>query len=254
MATTDGGAAAVATVSERFAKPPEETTVHEAIRRIIAEMPAVPKSHENKQQGFRFRSIDDAIAALRPLLAKHGVHYAPLVEERIAESRETARGGTLWTVHLRVRVVVWGPGGDSIEAVTWGEGTDSGDKATGKALTAALKQAIFALFAVGDRTDDPDASSAPPTRARKRAAGPEEKPGKATRAQAARLANLCKELGIDPKEWLARRDVGTFVGEVDEADAEALIEEAAEEVRGANAREPKPEAPEAPEVPEDEQW
>ena len=125
-----------------------EPTIYMQIARILADLPAIGKNQRNQQQGFSFRGIDDVLDALNPLLAKHGVFFVPTVLERQESARQTRNGGTMWVVDLHVQYTFYGPSGDSIVASGWGEGTDSGDKATQKAMTGAMKYVLFQVFAI----------------------------------------------------------------------------------------------------------
>lgn len=118
------------------------------IAAILAELPAIGKNQRNQQQGFNFRGIDDVLNALNPVLAKHGVFYVPDVIKRVAETRQTQRGGAMNVVHLHVRYTFHAEDGSSVSGSAWGEGTDSGDKATSKAMTMAMKYVLFQVFAI----------------------------------------------------------------------------------------------------------
>lgn len=142
--------------------PERVPTIHELMGRVLGDLPAIGKNQRNQQQGFNFRGIDDVLNALNPLLAKHGVFYMPDVIERISEERATRNGGVMYVVHLHVRYRFFGPAGDYIEASGWGEGTDSGDKATNKAMTGAMKYVLFQTFAISTEEaseNDSDAHS-----------------------------------------------------------------------------------------------
>lgn len=124
-------------------------TVHTAVGRVLAALPAIGKNQRNAQQGFNFRGIDDVLNALNPLLSEHGVIIVPhRVIERTAGQRTTAKGGVMYEVGLHVQYRIYGPAGDYIEAEAWGEGTDSGDKATPKAMTGAYKYMLFEAFSI----------------------------------------------------------------------------------------------------------
>lgn len=141
--------------------------IHVLMARILGELPAIGKDRVNTQQNFKFRGIDDVMNALNPLLAKHGVFYVPDVVERIDSERATKSGGVMYVVNLHVRYRFYGPNGDHIEASGWGEGTDSGDKATNKAMTGAMKYVLFQAFAISTEEaaendadgDSPEATS-----------------------------------------------------------------------------------------------
>lgn len=137
--------------------------------KVLEELPAIGKNRRNEQQNFMFRGIDDALNALNPVLANHGVFFVPEVVERIDDNRVTAKGGTMYVVHLHVRYRFFGPAGDFVEATAWGEGTDSGDKATSKAMTAAMKSVLFQSFAISvEEQYDPDASTPEPSSPQRR--------------------------------------------------------------------------------------
>lgn len=123
-------------------------TIHEAMGRILAELPAIGKNQRNQSQGFNFRGVDDVLNALNPLLGKYGVYILPNVIDRNTSRRETKGGGVMFEVNLHVKFTFHGPSGDAVVASGWGEGTDSGDKATNKAMTAAYKYVLFQAFAI----------------------------------------------------------------------------------------------------------
>lgn len=124
------------------------SSIHMRMAKIVAEMPAIGKGQRNTQQNFMYRGHDDVMNALNPLLSTHEVFFTPNVRERITAQRTTRQGGIMYEVNLLVEYTFWGPEGDSITASAWGEGTDSGDKATNKAMTMALKNVLAQTFAV----------------------------------------------------------------------------------------------------------
>jgi len=135
-------------------------SIHVLMGRVLAELPAIGKNQKNVQQGFMYRGYDDVLNALNPLLGKHGVFVLPNVIERTEGERATARGGIMYVVNLHVKYRFYGPAGDYVEASAWGEGTDSGDKATNKAMTGALKYILFQAFAIStSENSDGDAST-----------------------------------------------------------------------------------------------
>lgn len=138
--------------------PAEQCSIYVLMGRILAELPAIGKNSVNQQQGFNFRGIDDVLNALNPLLAKYGVFYVPRVLERLPMLRTTKSGGVMYEVNLHVQYTFYGPLGDSVVASAWGEGTDSGDKSTSKAMTGAMKQALFQAFAVSTQETSRDDS------------------------------------------------------------------------------------------------
>jgi hypothetical protein len=144
---------------QQAAEIEEPQSIHVLMGRVLREMPAIGKNQRNDQQKFNFRGIDDVLDALHPLLGRFGVFFVPDVIERRDEVRSAKSGGNIYVVQLHVRYTFYGPLGDSVTASAWGEGTDSGDKATPKAMTGALKYMLFQAFAVASAAvDDGDAS------------------------------------------------------------------------------------------------
>lgn len=134
--------------------------IYESITKIMEEVPAIGKDKVNKQQGFKFRGIDDVMNALQPLLAKYKVFIAPEILEQIREERTTKTGGNLIYSICKIKYKFYAEDGSSIEAVTIGEGMDSGDKATNKAMAIAMKYALFQVFCIPtEEMKDPDSET-----------------------------------------------------------------------------------------------
>jgi len=119
----------------------------------MSEIKSVGKNNTNTQQGYKFRGIDDMINALYPCLVKHEVFMTPKVVKEDREVREVHRSngkvGYDKHVHLQVEYTFHAVDGSSITiGPITSEGLDSGDKATNKALSAALKYALIQTFAI----------------------------------------------------------------------------------------------------------
>jgi hypothetical protein len=141
-------------------EPSEDLTIYQRMVGILSELPAIGKNQRNQSQGYAFRGIDDVLNALNPLLAKWGVFYVPNVLQRTEGLRQTSRGGSMYVVNLHVQYIVFGLKGDYLNCSVWGEGSDSGDKATTKALTSAMKYFLFQSFAIAtDDMEDADRST-----------------------------------------------------------------------------------------------
>jgi hypothetical protein len=108
--------------------------------------------------------VDDAIGALAQPLRDHGVVMTPEVLDFKTEVR-----GRQNAVLMRIAFHFHGPNGDKVTAVTMGEGSDFADKASNKAMSAALKYALIHTFMIpvdskslddGDR-DHPEGQRSP---------------------------------------------------------------------------------------------
>lgn len=134
--------------------------IFESITRIMDEVPAIGKEKVNKQQGFKFRGIDDVMNALQPLLAENKVFIVPEILEQIREERTSQKGGNLIYSICKIKYKFYAEDGTYIEAITIGEGMDSGDKATNKAMAIAMKYALFQVFCIPtEEMKDPDSET-----------------------------------------------------------------------------------------------
>lgn len=132
--------------------------IYGAIAGVMADVGHVAKDKVNKQQGFKFRSIDDVYNALHPALAKNKVFIVPRVLEQTREDVVTKNGGKMVLVICKIKFTFYAEDGSSIETVIIGEGLDTGDKATNKAMAIAYKYACFQVFCIPteELMDDPD--------------------------------------------------------------------------------------------------
>ncbi len=127
---------------------------------IMRDMKAIKKDGYNQGQKFKFRGIDDVYNTLNPILAEHGVFIAPEVLETTREERQSKSGGVMAHVTTKVRYAFYAEDGSSVSCIVTGEGMDSGDKATPKALSIAMKYALFQTFCIPtEDIADPDADS-----------------------------------------------------------------------------------------------
>ena len=141
-----------------------QPTVHELMSRVMRDVRNVGKNGENKSQNYMFRGVDDAIGALAQPLRDHGVFMTPEVLDFQTELR-----GRQNAVMMRVAFHFHGPAGDHVTAITMGEASDFADKASNKAMSAALKYALIHTFMIpvdsrslddGDR-DHPEGHHSP---------------------------------------------------------------------------------------------
>lgn len=114
---------------------------------------AVGKDQKNLQQGFKFRGIDQFVNALYPALTKHAVFMAPRCVNEEHELKEVVRSSGKAGMDKHVTILMeYDFFAEDGSKVTVGpipaEGLDSGDKATNKALSAALKYALIQTFSI----------------------------------------------------------------------------------------------------------
>lgn len=133
--------------------------IYGALAGVIADVGAVAKDKINKQQGFKFRSIDDVYNALHPALAKNKVVIVPRILERDCEVvGKTQKGTDMIKVVCKIKFNFYAEDGSTVESIIVGEGLDTGDKATNKAMAIAYKYACFQVFCIPtEEMVDPDA-------------------------------------------------------------------------------------------------
>jgi hypothetical protein len=137
--------------------------VYRAITAIATELSGagIPKRHRNERDDYRYRSIDDVLNRLSPLLARHKLCVLPRVLERTSTDR--VGDGDLLLVGVTLRVafdLVSSTDGSSHSIEAFGEALDASDKATAKAMSSAYKHAMLQAFCVPvAQIEDADASS-----------------------------------------------------------------------------------------------
>ena len=133
----------------------EGKMIYGLIGQAMRKIGAIGKTSENTQQKYKFRGIDAVYNALNPVMSELGLFVCPEIldhrrEERISE--KTYNGQTSQTVLkysiLTIKYTLFAPDGSNVSCVVVGEGMDSGDKASNKAMSVALKYACFQLFMI----------------------------------------------------------------------------------------------------------
>lgn len=135
------------------------TTAREVILAVMAEVQAVAKKDRNLQQSFNYRGIDAVMNKVGPALRNAGGFILPRVLETKTNTAQTAKGGNLNVVHLTVEFGIYGLDGDPIVGTVAAEAFDSGDKATSKAMSVALRTFLLQVLALPTDEPDPDSFS-----------------------------------------------------------------------------------------------
>lgn len=154
--------------------------IYEAMTAIMRDMEAVCKAKKNQQQGYSFRGIDDLYNAIHPILAKHGVFCTVELVNSLREERSTKTGGALLYSIIDYKVCFNASDGSSVYSVVRGEAMDSADKASNKALSAAMKYACMTAFLIPtediEDSDKGDASPSMKTQIQKQSSPPKPLP------------------------------------------------------------------------------
>ena len=145
-----------------------------AINKVQAQLAkaGIGKDRKNQAQGYSFRGIDDMYNALSPLLAANGIGVLPAYSERQVVERESAKGGALFYTTLKGEFTLRSADDASeVKVTTYGEAMDSGDKATNKAMSAALKYAFMQTFTIPTEGDNDSENHTHEVAARKAPSG-----------------------------------------------------------------------------------
>ena len=205
----------------------ENPKIYAAIAGVIADCGIVGKDKVNKQQGFKYRSVDDVFNALHPALAKNKVVIIPTVVERQCEEVGKTKNGTaILKVICKVKYDICAEDGSRVTSIIYGEGVDMGDKATNKAMAIAYKYLCFQVFCIPtEEMSDPDGESleekirTPKKQLEKKQEKPKEQPAttepandeaedvKISQPMLTTIRNEQKRTGVTDKQILAMRDV-----------------------------------------------
>ena len=132
--------------------------IGQAMKKIRAIGKDSTATNQSGKQMYKFRGIDAVYNALNPVMGELGLFICPEVLEQTREERKTMNGGTLIYSILKVKFTMYAPDGSNVSCVVIGEGMDSGDKASNKAMSIALKYMMFQLFMIPtEEMIDPDA-------------------------------------------------------------------------------------------------
>jgi hypothetical protein len=126
-------------------------SVYAAINSVTAELATsgIAKNRTNEVDDYKYRSIDDVLDRLAPLLARHRLCVLPRSLERIVTERSDEQDRLLLHAALRVSfTLISVDDGSSHVVEAYGEALDGGDKATAKAMSAAFKTAMVQTFCI----------------------------------------------------------------------------------------------------------
>lgn len=126
--------------------------IYDLIPKVMASVGEIGKNKANTQQNYKFRGIDDALNYCGPAFRQHNVTPSVAMKDREFSVTETEvsdnKGGKRRQIITRVGLLLTlrlsAPDGSFVESSAYGEGLDyNGDKATNKAMSAAMKYALF---------------------------------------------------------------------------------------------------------------
>ncbi len=190
------------------------------VQRILAVANEVGVVEPTKSGGvpFKFRGVDAVVAALTPVLNKHGVFVVPVGATQLLDQQPSA-GKTLTKADLTVQYRFYGYKGDFIDAEVPGQADDYADRSTAQAMSVAFRILLLQTFHIAAFGNEEEASEETKSarekagdskvaNARTKAAGPSaDTPTPAEQMRGAILAAAAQK-GWDPDK------INQFAGDV----------------------------------------
>lgn len=169
-----------------------EGNILQRINAVMKDIAYVRKTATVKQGGsYKAVTHDEVTKKLHPLLVKHGIVVVPkLVEGSMAPSGMVTSSGNPIMLYQCVYDVVFHniDGADTLTCRVSAHANDTSDKAPGKALSYAVKNAYLKVFALETGEDEEQRV--------------EGKVAPISEEQVIALESLCEELGFPPEETL----------------------------------------------------
>lgn len=131
----------------------------EVVLAVMAEVQGVAKKDKNIAQNFSFRGIDAVLNAVGPAFRKHGGYLTQSIVSADYSTMLAKNGGSLNVVRGIIRFNVFGTEGEPVTGDVAAESFDSGDKATAKMMSVALRTFLLQVLLLPTDEPDPDVDS-----------------------------------------------------------------------------------------------
>ena len=181
---------------------------------------AVKKSQRNTAPGgnYNFRGVDQVVNAASPAFLDLGILVTPEVLELTYRQQEVGnKRSWMQNVTVKVRYTFTATeDGSQISATTVGEASDSGDKATPKAMSVALRTALLQTLMLPTDDPDPDLYTY--------GYGEPEAPAGTSPDQARALVQLAPNGTTDPVAWVKEQATARGLDVNLSADMNTLID------------------------------
>lgn len=122
--------------------------IFKAIPKVMNQVGSIGKEQKNAHQGYTFRGIEDMYNKVQPALIANGVFCVPQVQKSETHELQNKAGNTAYRVLLTVCHKFYAEDGSSVDVITVGEAIDTSDKASNKAMSAAMKYAFIELLSI----------------------------------------------------------------------------------------------------------
>lgn len=137
----------------------QKMNVHDAINAVMCDVTYLEKGDRNDHQKFNFRGIDAVMNRVGPAMRKHNLVATPHLVDKPTFGTKKTKSGEAKTVDIVVDVIFEGPDLSQKVVRVPAEAFDSGDKATAKAMSVALRTAYLQTLCLPTDEPDPDSFS-----------------------------------------------------------------------------------------------
>ena len=131
----------------------------EIVLAVMADVQGVAKKDKNTAQNFSFRGIDAVLNAVGPAFRKHGGFLTQNIMNVDYSTMLSNKGSSLNVVRAIVRFNIFGTEGEPVTGDVAAEAFDSGDKATAKMMSVALRTFLLQVLLLPTDEPDPDSQS-----------------------------------------------------------------------------------------------
>jgi hypothetical protein len=137
---------------------PVPATLSQRMLAVFSELGPVGRHGLNSHHGYRFATESDIKQHLRPVLAKHGLYVtATSVGDPIVEWIQLDQDRRALFARVQASIaVVCGETDERHYTDVWGAAVDRDDKALNKALQAAVKYGLIAMFMLATCDEEAD--------------------------------------------------------------------------------------------------
>ncbi len=126
----------------------EKTNLAAKMAKISGELGAIPKTRPpGSTVSYAFRSIDDVMNALNPLLSREGIIVLSKVIDRKLIP-VTSKSGTMGYLADVIYELTFDDGTETKSTQEWSIAVDYGDKSATQAMSMAYKYALIRVFVV----------------------------------------------------------------------------------------------------------
>lgn len=135
---------------------PKAESFHARLVRAKSAVAGVAKDGRNSQQNYDFASVEGVLRAIRGPLAEHGINFSVSTTKLEREQITSGRGAVGERLTVYVRYTLHDTLSEESTVHDWiGVGEDYGDKAIGKAYSAAIKTFVLSEWQL-PKGDDPE--------------------------------------------------------------------------------------------------